>query len=80
VPDETWIEWSPRHALHVKGRYTPRVYDPVLLTYDEQKVEAECEMCGETWEGRCDSGRVREKITKFAAMHLHTHTDPLTVK
>ena len=67
-------EWSPANALHVRGSFTPRVWNG--QSFDPQWVEAICTVCGESSARvRCDSGRVREKIVKFAGLHLHA--DPL---
>lgn len=72
---ERWEEWSPEYAPHVRGRYTERVWDPVLRAHEEQRVEARCEVCGQEWKGWCTSGHVRDKVATFARLHLHR--DPL---
>lgn len=61
--------WSPPFALHVRGEYTRRVWDGER--FEEQTVKATCSLCKQTMETRCDSGRVREKIAKWAVLHLH---------
>jgi hypothetical protein len=63
-----WVEWSPPGSS-VTGRYeSPEFEDGRRLP---QAVEARCEACGEQWRGTCESGRVREKIARFATLHRH---------
>lgn len=58
--------YSPPFAPHVKGAYERREGT------DPQRFEARCETCGEGFgPASCDSGRVRERIAKFAVAHLH---------
>lgn len=56
---------------HVEGRYTERVYDSASQTFETQDVEATCRICGDKHRMKCDSGRVRERIARFASLHLH---------
>lgn len=63
--------YSPPFAPHVKGRYARREWT------DPQAFDVRCETCGESYgPAMCDSGRVRERIGKFAVGHLHR--DPLS--
>ncbi len=65
------VVYSPPFAPHVTGSYTRREGS------GPQRYEARCAACGESYgPAVCDSGRVRERIAKFAAMHLHR--DPLS--
>lgn len=68
---EKWIDWAPHWAPTVKGRYTQRVWDAEDRVFEPQKVEGRCTACGDTFQRPCDSGRVREHISRFAAMHVH---------
>jgi len=68
-----WSEWIPPNAPHVIGKYSDRTYGP--NGPDPQKVKVDCRTCGEHWETDCDSGRVKEHISRFASQHLHR--DPL---
>lgn len=70
VPD-AWCSWSPIATPHVAGRYTRRVWDPESKTFEPQQVEAKCTICNQEWRTTCESGRVRERIAKFASLHLH---------
>ncbi len=55
---------------HVTGRYTRRRWDAELGQYDEQHVEATCTRCGAKYgPTTCPSGRVRQRIETFAAVH-----------
>lgn len=74
MTSETWIEWSPRFAGHVRGRYTRRTFDEDGLA-EEQKVEATCGVCGTWYQRTCSSGQVRQHIAKFGV--IHAHRDPL---
>jgi hypothetical protein len=69
VSSLSWEAWNPVFAPLVRGKYTPRVWDGER--YEPQQVEATCEGCNEELTTVCDSGRVREKISKWAVMHLH---------
>lgn len=73
--ETVWVEWSPRQAPHVKGRYSKREFDPSTKMPKPQTVEARCERCGKAFRGLCMSGAVRGHIQRFAAHHHHT--DPL---
>jgi len=64
----TWIEWSPPGSS-VRGRHEPESFDEGRR--QPQAVEARCEACGDSWRGSCESGRVREKIARFASLHRH---------
>lgn len=64
-------KWSPKSTPHVKGEFEPRVPG------EEQRFSVTCEVCGGHWQGVCNTGRVRERILKFAMQH--THRDPLDV-
>lgn len=68
----TWIDWTPLRApSHITGRYTARVFDPETRTFDEQQIEAYCSRCNTSFKRACNSGRPREWIAKFAAVHRH---------
>lgn len=74
MPDP--VTYSPAFAPHVKGRYTPREYDPVLHRHEPQTVWATCELCDEKYgPAECQSGRVRQHIDQWATNHLHR--DPM---
>lgn len=82
MAEPDWIEWSPAHVPHVKGRYRPRTYDPETGLPEPQDFEAECghvnehgSRCGGRRVGSCTSGQVRARIQEFAARHVHD--DPL---
>lgn len=58
--------YSPPFAPRVEGRYEKRVGT------EPQRYAIECSACGETFgPAICDSGRVRDRIAKFAVLHLH---------
>lgn len=63
--------WTPPFAPHVTGMHEPRTFDPTTRTFDPQRLRVQCSTCGDTFDGVCDSGRVRHKISKWAVMHLH---------
>jgi hypothetical protein len=65
------LEHRPDFAPHVVGRYEPRQFDQVDGRWEEQRIELECEVCGARTEKRCDSGRTREHVARFALGHLH---------
>ena len=66
-----WIFWSPPWAPHVQGRYEMRRYDAELKRFEPQLVVAVCTNCGHDWRASCESGLVRDHISRFAAIHLH---------
>lgn len=82
VIDEPWIEFRPKWCPHVRGEYTPRVYDPDAGQMQQQKWRATCEKCNEKWGPvLCDSGMVTQHIARFALAHLHRDPlDPLPPK
>lgn len=53
------------------AEHEPRKSDPETGQVVPMRFQARCSLCGETVQGVCDSGRVREKIDKWAVMHLH---------
>lgn len=61
-------EYAPPFALHVRGAFPDRTYDE-----DRKLVPATvtlyCGRCGESAEVRCDSGRYRERVAKWAILH-----------
>lgn len=69
------IEYSPPFAPLVKGEHESRKHDPETGAVLPLKWSARCAGCGESIEAVCDSGRVRERIAKWAVLHLHR--DPL---
>lgn len=71
---DLWVEWSPRFAPHVKGKYTERTFD-LDHRPEPQRFEAHCTHCGQKWGGPCMTGAVKSHIARFAAMHLHR--DPM---
>lgn len=72
MPEEKWIEWRPKYAPHVIGRYTERQIDPETHQPIEQRYSVECEKCGDKWgPTHCTSGLVRSKIANFATVHAH---------
>lgn len=75
VTSKVWIEFRPKFAQHVRGRFTKREYDPETRMPEPQKYEAKCQVCQQEWQGSCESGAVKAHISKFAAQH--THRDPM---
>lgn len=71
MAEELSIEYSPRWAPHVKGRYSLRVLDPETHEPEEQRVEARCDLCGDRYKNVCRQGMPRNHILKFAAVHSH---------
>lgn len=80
-----WVEWSPAYAPHVVGSYErDREVGPSGMP-DAQQIRAVCNVCkanckcprslpcgcGAEWRGSCNSGAVRQHISRFAALHLH---------
>jgi hypothetical protein len=64
VPD-----YTPPFAPHVRGAFPDRTYD------EDRKlcpatVMLSCGRCGEGAEVRCDSGRYRERVAKWALVHV----------
>lgn len=75
---EQWIQWSPRWAPHVKGKYNPRTRDEETGMCEPQRVHMLCAfkhpdgtVCGATWQTICASGNVRSHINTFAKQHGH---------
>jgi len=61
-------EYHPPFAPHVCGSYPEKTYD------EDGRVEPAvvllaCERCGDRSEARCDSGRYREKVARYALGH-----------
>jgi hypothetical protein len=71
MAEELSIEYSPKWAPHVKGRYSPRVLDPETKLPEEQRVEARCTLCGDRYKNVCRQGMPRNYILKFASFHSH---------
>lgn len=69
------VAYTPSFAPLVKGEHDPRQNDPETGKVVPMRFTASCTSCGERVEGVCDSGRVREKIDKWAILHLHR--DPM---
>lgn len=67
----TQVSYSPAFAPHVGAVHDVRRHDPATGEVEPAKFKATCEHCHETVDGVCDSGRVREKIGKWAILHLH---------
>ncbi len=63
--------YSPKWAPHVEGWHEPRREALPGEPPDAQKVGARCAVCGNTFEYRCTSGRVRWRINLWAQQHLH---------
>lgn len=68
-------EFRPAFAEHVRAEHEPRAHDPETGEALPMKFAFACERCGERYEGVCDSGRVRDRASKWALLHLHR--DPL---
>ncbi len=68
--------WSPAFAPHVEGQYEERTFEGGLP--QEQRWYVRCTTCGATYQGRCASGSVRQRIKRFATVHLHR--DPFAPK
>ncbi len=71
--EPAWVAWVPEQAQHVQGRYTQRQWNAEEQLFEPQRVEATCTFqgCGTVFKRECSSGRVRELIVTFAAVHLH---------
>ena len=65
------VVYKPAFAPFVTGEHDPRRSDPETGLVVPMRFTASCSKCGEKVEGVCDSGRVREKIDKWAILHLH---------
>jgi len=70
------LEYRPDMAPHVVGRYEPRVFDAEEGRWEEQVIELSCEhpACKAVafpLRRKCDSGRVREHVARFALGHIH---------
>lgn len=79
---DVWELWAPAWAVLygnalVWARYTRREWDAEAGMHQEQRIEARCFACGAEWRGGCSSGHVRDKIARFARVHLMLHVDPL---
>lgn len=79
MSSKQWIQWSPKWAPHVKGRYTKRERDPANGMCEPQHVHMVCahrgeggKLCGASWQTICASGQVRNHINRFAKQHTHT--------
>lgn len=57
-----WTVWNHPRVAHVHGRYE--------TSKPPQNVRMCCAHCGATWQVSCDSGRVREHISRFAFVHV----------
>lgn len=66
-----WVEFRPEWAPHVNGRYARRTFDPETGQADDQAWTAHCTKCGQSWQGKCSSGQVKQHIQRFARVHLH---------
>ena len=71
MAEELSIEYSPRWAPHVKGRYSRRVLDPDTKMPEPQRVEVTCGVCGQQYRNLCRQGMPRQHISRFAQQHLH---------
>lgn len=62
-------DYAPPFAPHVCGVFPDRIYDE-----DRQLLPASiavaCGRCGESAALRCDSGRYRDKVAKWALLHV----------
>ena len=70
-PMTDWESWIPPSAPHVLGEYTKRVWDEHEKKHETQLVRMRCSKCGDAHQVRCDSGRVRAHISRYAALHQH---------
>lgn len=68
MADRRWVDYSPKWAPTVHGRYEAREYGPGGP--EPQKVEMRCDLCGASWQTTCDSGMVRGWIDRFASQHV----------
>lgn len=59
---------SPNYP-HIEASYEARVIDEETGEPQPQKVNAKCLRCGAEYRHECTSGRVRERIIKFAMIH-----------
>ena len=71
MPEAASLEYRPRWAPHVVGRYGEREHDRETGEPEPQRVRMECERCGDTHQVECRSGQPREHVAKFAILHLH---------
>jgi hypothetical protein len=67
----TWLEYSPKFAEHVKGRYSKLVVDQETHEREPQLVEAYCTLCKGQYRNKCQQGMPRNHIVKFAILHVH---------
>ena len=59
------LSWAPPWAQHVRGSFERfDSTDPAPIGY-----KIWCERCGQTWRGTCSTGRVRDRIARFALLH-----------
>lgn len=65
------VPYSPPFAPLVGAVHDVRKHDPATGKVEPMRFHVACSSCGDTYVGVCDSGRVREKINKWALMHLH---------
>ena len=61
-------DFSPPFAPHVRGEYPEKTYDDDGRI-DPVRILLSCSRCGDASEARCDSGRYREKVVKYALGH-----------
>ena len=66
---EEQLIWRVPFAKHVVLTYDPRdLKKPVT---QERKWSVKCEKCDATFQGVCNTGRIREHATKFTLSHYH---------
>jgi hypothetical protein len=69
LPASGWAVWNHPRVAHVHGRHELRSLDLATNKSPPQKVMCCCTHCGATWQTLCDTGRVREHISRFAFIH-----------
>ena len=62
-------EYSPPFAPHVRGAFPERTYDEDRKLLPAT-VTLSCGRCGEGAVVPCDSGRYRERVAKWALVHV----------
>jgi hypothetical protein len=68
------VPYSPPFAPLVGAVHDVRRNDPVTGQVEPMKFRVTCQGCSETYDGVCDTGRVRERVNKWAILHLHRDT------
>jgi hypothetical protein len=63
--------FSPPWAPHFVGRHGDIEKDPETSAPEPIHFTVECGRCGARWAGTCESGMVRQRISRLAVAHAH---------